>query len=719
VAIDFEREQLEASRLAALHAQDFADARPDPVLDALVAAASEACEAPISLVTLVTEDRQWFRARRGIELVSTPREQAFCAYTIQSDDTMLVKDAVKDPRFMHNALVQGDPHIRSYAGAPIVTARGDKVGALCVIDTQPREWTTAHVRVLKQLAMAAARALEASIAARAAVVSGEALERSVIAERRFQAVFAGMAEGVVIQERDSTIIEANLSAERVLGLTRDQLLGRTSFDPRWGLTRADGSTLPAEEQPSMRCLATGKSVSDQLVGLQLPDGERRWLHVNSQPFFRDGELTPFRTATTFVDVTAQLESAAQLARKTRELEQAVAAAEAANTAKSAFLANMSHEIKTPLNAVLGMATVLERTGLTPSQREMVGLITSAGATLQGILADILDLSKLEADRLELDAQPFEIRAEILKVTDILSAQAKRNGITFSTSFDANSSAIVRGDAQRVRQIVWNLAANAVKFTDVGSVRVRTSFRHADTGGQASGLYVEVEDTGIGIDQDAMLRIFDRFSQADETITRRFGGTGLGLTISRTLAERMGGSISAVSTPGKGSCFTFYAPLLSIDSSILLSTAEFAGELASRGRLRVLVAEDNPANQRMMRLMLDAIGAEMILAENGAEVCEQYQANDVDIILMDLHMPIRDGIAAIAEIREYERTAGRPRTPVVVLTADTSEKRLSEARSAGADGELLKPLTAQNLINCLNTHCKRIPIMTGLSSVDGP
>ncbi len=697
---DSERERVEEARLAALQALQALDGERDPVLEALVAEASEACDAPISLITLVTADLQWIKARRGIELQSTPRDQAFCAHTIQSDDGMLIPDAIEDPRFMYNPLVQGDPHIRSYAAAPLVITGGHKVGALCVIDTQPRDWTVRHQRTLQRLAIVAAHVLEAKVAASTTAALSKALSQSTIVERGFQAVFAGMAEGAVVQERDSTIIEANLSAERVLGLTRDQLLGRTSFDPRWQLTREDGSDLPPEEQPSMRCLATGRSVSDQLLGLKLPTGAFRWLRVNSQPFFKDGDATPFRTATTFVDVTAQLEAANQLARKSADLTMALKAAESANEAKSNFLANMSHEIRTPLNALIGTAAVMERTELTQSQREMVDLITTAGTNLEAILTDILDLAKIEADRLKLEEEPFELHAELAKVADIFAVQAAAKGISFSTSFGPDCSAVIVGDTKRIRQIIGNMLGNAVKFTETGSVELRVDFLDTTAGEQASGLYVEVQDTGIGIDPDALPRIFDRFSQADETITRRFGGTGLGLTISRTLAELMGGSIGALSLPGRGSTFTFYAPLRKSDLTGSLLNSLPALEWTTPSPLKVLVAEDNVANQKMMTLMLQALGAEIVLARDGADAVTKYENSDVDCILMDIHMPIKDGLTAISEIRQFEMSTGRPRTPIAIVTADSSAQRLSHALRVGADAELLKPITPQKLVECL-------------------
>ena len=693
-------ERVEEARLAALAALQALDSEPDPILEALVAEASEACEAPISLITLVTADLQWIKARRGIELRSTPRDQAFCAYTIQSDSGMLVPNATQDPRFMHNPLVQGDPHIRSYAAAPLVITGGHRVGALCVIDTEPRDWTMRQVRTLERLAIVAAHVLEAKVVASTTAALNEALDQSIIAERRFQAVFAGMAEGAVIQERDSKIIEANLSAESVLGLTRDQLLGRTSFDPRWQLTREDGSDLPPEEQPSMRCLATGRSVSDQLLGLKLPTDEFRWLRVNSQPFFKDGDATPFRTATTFVDVTAQLEAASQLTRKSDDLAKALKSAEEANEAKSNFLANMSHEIRTPLNALIGTAAVLESTELTPSQCEMVGLIITAGTNLLAVLTDILDLAKVEAERLKLEIEPFELLPELARVADIFAAQAMTKGVSLSTSFGPGCSAVVLGDTKRIRQIIGNLLGNAVKFTETGSVELRVDFLNTPMGEQAAGLYVEVQDTGIGIDPDALPRIFDRFSQADETITRRFGGTGLGLTISRTLAELMGGAIGAVSLPGQGSTFTFYAPLQESNLSSPLPNSLPTLGWATRSHLKVLVAEDNSANQKMMTLMLHALGAEIVVAQDGADAVIKYQSSDVDCILMDIHMPIKDGLTAISEIRQLEMSTRRARMPIAIVTADTTAQRLSDARRVGADAELLKPITPQKLVECL-------------------
>ena len=400
------------------------------------------------------------------------------------------------------------------------------------------------------------------------------------------------------------------------------------------------------------------------------------------------------------DVTVRLAAEAAMAAA-RE------AAEAANRAKTDFLANMSHEIRTPMNGVIGVTAALARTELAPEQREMVGLIESSGVTLERLVSDILDLSKIEAGRLEIETRAFDLRGEIDGVIDVFRLRAEEKGLGFPVVIGPTARGEFVGDSVRLRQVLANLLSNAVKFTTAGEVAVEIEVREAKGSGPCM-LGIEVRDTGVGFDADYARQLFDRFSQADGSITRKFGGTGLGLSISRALVEMMGGAIEARSEPGQGSCFRIALPmprsrsLADYDAGAARRPEADAEALSAErlAKLRVLLAEDHPVNQRVVQLILAPLGTELTIVENGRAAVEAARHGTFDVILMDMQMPEMDGLAATRAIRALEQDGGLPRIPLVMLSANAMRQHQEDARAAGADQHLAKPFTPTSLIEAL-------------------
>ena len=367
------------------------------------------------------------------------------------------------------------------------------------------------------------------------------------------------------------------------------------------------------------------------------------------------------------------------------------AAEAANQMKSQFLANMSHEIRTPLNGVLGMVQVMEREDPTAVQRERLGAIRDSGAALLQILNDVLDISKIEAGKLELTPAAFDLEGLARRAVATFADSAAAKGLDLTVEVSDRARGVWMGDAERLRQILGNLVSNAVKFTDRGAVSLRVER-------QADGLAFTVRDTGIGMAAEAMPKLFNKFSQVDESNERRFGGTGLGLAICRELVELMGGTIDVESAAGQGSAFHVLIPAAWISDAAVApaaarpepSTADDLAELADRP-LRILAAEDNLTNQRVLKALLEPLGAELTLVGDGLGAVTAWSLQSFDLILMDIQMPQMGGVAATLAIRAAEAEIGCAPIPIVALSANAMTHQVAEYLAAGMTDYVAKPI----------------------------
>ncbi|WP_296595996.1 ATP-binding protein [Phenylobacterium sp.] len=382
-----------------------------------------------------------------------------------------------------------------------------------------------------------------------------------------------------------------------------------------------------------------------------------------------------------------------LKRAMRELEAARDEANAANVLKTQFLANMSHEIRTPLNGVLAMAEVMALGQLDQVQRDRLDVIRRSGGLLLAVLNDVLDLSKIEAGKLTLFEEDFDAEVAIEQVRENFEIMAKAKGLGFAVSIADEARGWWRGDADRLRQIVGNLLSNAVKFTPQGAVSA-----HVDVGA-AGGLRIVVTDTGVGIPPEKLPSLFEKFTQADNSATRRFGGTGLGLAICRELTQMMGGSINVESREGHGSTFTVELPL-GRGRPTSLQSAEPA-QASGEGDLRLLAAEDNPTNQQVLAAVLGSLGIEVHIVPDGKEAVEAWRTGSYDLILMDIQMPVMDGITAAKTIRDAEKAASRRRTPIVALTANALTHQVEEYLAVGMDAHVAKPIEIAKLYDAIS------------------
>ena len=452
------------------------------------------------------------------------------------------------------------------------------------------------------------------------------------------------------------------------------------------------------------------------VRLRLASGEYRWFHARGVAQ-RDEDGRALRMSGSIADVHAQRTNeeelvrhahalevardeqarhAAELSSLVLELREAGRRAEAAVEAKSRFLAMISHELRTPMNGVIGMTTLLLDTRLDADQREMAETVRRSGESLLSLIDDLLDYSKLEAGRLELETLPFDLRASIHDVVALLSPQAVAKGVALEVEWEAGLPHRVLGDPGRVRQVLLNLVGNAVKFTPSGSVTIcaRTAASNAPNGERAFA--IDVVDTGIGIAPADQARLFQPFVQADASTARRFGGTGLGLAITRRLLEAMGGTVALESELGKGSTFHVRLPLqvdVAPRAALPTSTTTQAPISAVVDGLDVLLVEDNVVNQRVAVRLLERLGCRVRVAHDGAEAIREFDRETPALVLMDCMMPELDGYAATSELRT--RQAARA-VPIVAMTASTRQGELETCLAAGMDDLVRKPLRVDEL-----------------------
>jgi signal transduction histidine kinase/CheY-like chemotaxis protein len=562
----------EDARRRALANYHILETEAEQSYDDLTTLAAAICGTPIALISLIDDQRQWFKSRVGLEAQSTPRTWSFCAHALHSpQQVMEVLDAREDPRFANNPLVQGPVQLRYYAGAPLVTPEGVPIGALCVIDCAPRQLTPQQLTALQCLARQTIAQLELRVALR----------------------------------------QLKQQAE-----------------------------------------------NDAL------------LHAETRRAF------------------------AAVERKNQELAESRAEALRASQAKSDFLSSMSHEIRTPMNGVLGMNQLLAATSLSPEQRRYVEVVQSSGRQLLALIDDLLDLSKIEAGKVTIECADFDLRHTLNEVSDMWSVQASAKGLAFRANIAAEVPLLLLGDSSRLRQVLNNLANNAIKFTARGAVNLSVEL----AGKQEDRVLIRfsVADTGIGIRPDQASRLFSPFVQADVSTTRNYGGTGLGLAICKHLVELMGGTIGIESQVGQGSVFWFTSSFAVSQRSALPIEDWTAPEAENRQSLRILVAEDNQINRLVISTQLSKLGHRAEVVVDGFEALKKATAGDYDLLLMDCEMPGMDGYEATRRIRQ----ARRDRLPIIAVTAHAMSGDRERCLAAGMDDFISKPIDMQHLARVL-------------------
>ena len=624
-------------------------------------------------VILLDDGKVW----RSRYLGEFPSEDPIAEAVAASGKLFWVADGLLDPRFANHPLVTGPPYLRFNAAVPIKLADGSAPGVLSVSSLAPQAYDARKASRLKDLADIIA---DEWARARAEKELADALQDSKRAERRLSLALR-MAD-IHVWELDYVRQELTKAGAEdtffTTPVTYQDMVGDISslVDPR------DHATVDAARK---HLVETGGPFRAEYRVVRADDREVWVQGVIEVLTGADG--APRGLLGALQNITG---------RKVAEqsLLDAKEDAEAATRAKSAFLATMSHEIRTPLNGVLGMAQVMAVGDLDMVQRERLEIIRQSGESLLAILNDVLDLSKIESGKLELEEIEFDLGDVVRGPYATFTELANRKGVSFAIDI-ARAGGRYKGDPSRLRQVLYNLISNALKFTLTGEVRMTA--RHAQ-----GELVVSVMDTGIGMSPAVVSTLFSKFTQADASTTRRFGGSGLGLAICQQLAVLMGGTIEVTSREGRGSTFTFAIPIVRIGDALAapVPAATLVSEGAPQLNLQVLAAEDNSVNQLVLKAMLHQIGIEPVMVDNGKTALEAWEGGQWDVILMDVQMPIMDGLSATRAIRAQEAETGRARTPIIALTANAMTHQVAEYRAAGMDGHVAKPIEAAKLFAAL-------------------
>ncbi len=505
----------------------------------------------------------------------------------------------------------------------------------------------------------------------------------------FQSVFESSALGLCLANGERILTRVSPAFCKTLGYSSEELIGRSLAD----LSYPDDRHIGYEESQAL-LREEKETVSFQKRFLH-KDGQVIWAQVSGS-LLRDSQGRPTHLLGVLQDITLKKHTEVELNKTKEDAQKAKESALQASRVKSEFLANMSHEIRTPLNGVIGMTDLLLNTPLNEEQKKYVRIISESGDGLLNIINDILDFSKIEAGKMSLEILSFDLRQTVQNQADLMIMRAKEKNLGFHIQHDPEIAKFIKGDPGRIGQVLLNLISNAIKFTQRGEIRIETILRRV---GMQQWVQFRVTDTGAGIPQDLQIQLFQPFTQADGSTARKFGGSGLGLSICKQLVEMMKGQIGVESQPGKGSMFWFTFPYIPVEESRMAEPKARSAGPVSLADKRVLIAEDNVVNQLLIKSLVQSMGCQVVVVANGKEVLSAMEQSDYDLVLMDCQMPEMDGYEATQEIRKKDDSRGY-RVPVVALTANAMKSDIEKCFAAGMDEHISKPVRKEQLFSVL-------------------
>ncbi len=664
----------ETERLAALLNYAILDTPPEENFDRITRIASHVLKVPMCLVSLVDAERQWFKSKYGLDADETPRDVAFCAHAIMMDDVMVVPDATKDSRFRDNPLVQGEPNIRFYAGAPLKSWSGHNVGTLCVIDQQPRQPTPEQQEILEDLAKIVVDEMELRLWGKKALDALQEKDRAVDAldaakrnlemeveerafaqaeivdrENRARAILDTVLDGIITIDDSGDIETVNPAACRIFGYGADEVTGENVkiLMPEPFRSAHDGYLRSYIETGEAKVIGIGREV----VG-QRKDGTTFPMELAVSPMMV-GDRMMFTGVVRDISERKKIENM-----------------------KNEFVSTVSHELRTPLTSIKGALGLLRggmQAELSDKARRMIDIAYQNSDRLVRLINDILDIEKIEAGMMKYDLVPRSLAGLLTEAVDANTGFADEHGVRIELH-DREPGAVVDADHDRMIQVLTNLLSNAIKYSpEAGVVTVRTD-------AQDGRIRVSVSDTGPGIPAKFRDTIFSKFAQADSSDTREKGGTGLGLAISKAIVEEHGGTIGFDTQEGEGTTFHFDLPLAQVRAGARAGAP--AQEGAATPRPRILVCEDDHDIAELIAMMIEPGGFECDIAHTAEQAKSLLDKGGYAAMTLDLGLPDQNGLALIREIREKPATR---ELPVVVVSA--TSRRAAELRGGSVNGAL--------------------------------
>jgi PAS domain S-box-containing protein len=534
------------------------------------------------------------------------------------------------------------------------------------------------------------------------IMRGRMKENEVL----YRSLVRSMPSGVMVRDREGRITHFNIAAERIFAVSQKEVLGSKEHIPGVQFFTREGESVSFQELPSLQVLTQGKPLRNRELQMSRKDGSSVWLSVNVEPLLHPNFEQPYAVVATFKDVSENRNFL-------RRLETAKRAAEEASKSKSQFLANISHEIRTPLSGIIGMTEILLSTEPSEQQRENLLLMKDAEDSLLEIINKVLELSKIETGRIRIGKKPFRLRSMVNRAAIPISVNCREKGLSLEMRIHSDIPDRLVGDSTRLQQVLTNLLSNAVKFTKKGSITV-TVRPYGTTEDEEVHLLFSVLDTGIGISESDQLHIFEDFRQVDSSYSKEQQGTGLGLTISKELVELMGGRIWVESNRGKGSSFFFTLSFVKAEESAESEQDRTASDdtaAPAKEVLSILLAEDNELNQKSIGHLVRCRGHRVKIVPDGAQAVEEMKRAHYDVVLMDVQMPVLDGVEATKQIRNLDPSRGNPRIPIVALTAYAMKEDEVRFLAAGMDGYLTKPIDGEELFAAIESSLKGYSFLT--------